>query len=175
MMKTNISAGHSAPAYIWRSPIGPLGIVTSERGVVRIQFTHEQDGVATDVQDEFTRACIQQLDEYFAGQRREFTIPLDIRGTPFQLACWNALLRIPYGETRSYAEQAVVVGSPRAFRAVGAANGSNPIPIIVPCHRVLNTGGKLGGYGGGLPIKERLLRLEGAWPTGTKALFATAD
>src|SRR4051794_35749774 len=110
MMKTNISAGHPAPAYIWQSPIGPLGIVTSERGVVRIQFTHEQDGVVTDVQDEFTRACIQQLDEYFAGQRREFTVPLDMRGTPFQLACWNGLLRIPYGETRSYAEQAVAVG-----------------------------------------------------------------
>lgn len=163
------------PAYIWHSPLGPLGIVTSERGIVRVQFTHEQTGHTRPDADDITRACIRELDEYFSGKRRDFTVPLDLRGTSFQLACWNALLRIPYGEIRTYAQQADVVGSPRGFRAVGAANGANPIPIIVPCHRVLATGGKLGGYGGGLDVKEKLLRLEGAWPIGTRTLFATAD
>src|ERR1700742_1259648 len=154
----------ATPAFLWQSPIGSLGIVASERGIVRIQFAHEQDAskVRADA-DEITRSCIRELEDYFAGRRRDFTVPLDLRGTPFQLACWNALLRIPYGEIRTYAEQAVIVGSPKGFRAVGAANGSNPIPIIVPCHRVLATGGKLGGYGGGLELKERLLRLERAW------------
>ena len=165
---------NSSPAYIWNSPIGPLGIVTSDGGVVRIQFTHEQNGETTAHADATARQCITELEQYFDGTRRDFTVPLDLRGTSFQLACWNALLRIPYGEIRTYAQQASVVGSPRGFRAVGAANGSNPIPIIVPCHRVLATGGKLGGYGGGLDLKERLLRLEGAWPIGTQALFATA-
>src|ERR1700759_5584685 len=121
-----------APAFVWQSPIGPLGIVTSERGVVRIQFTHEQTGHTREDADDLAHACIAELSEYFEGQRREFTVPLDLRGTPFQLACWNALLRIPYGEIRTYAEQATVVNSPRGFRAVGAANGANPIPIIVP-------------------------------------------
>jgi methylated-DNA-[protein]-cysteine S-methyltransferase len=158
-------------AYIWESPIGTLALATSERGVTRIMFTHEQDMCdPTGEPDAITRECIQQLEQYFAGQRREFSVPLDLRGTTFQLACWNALLRIPYGETRTYAQQAQTVDSPRAFRAVGAANGANPVPIIVPCHRVLATGGKLGGYGGGLSLKEKLLRLEGAW--GADQLFA---
>jgi methylated-DNA-[protein]-cysteine S-methyltransferase len=161
---------------MWQSPIGPLGIVTSERGIVCIQFERHQHGIETvaDAND-ITQQCIAELDEYFVGRRRDFTVPLDLRGTPFQMSCWTALLRIPFGEIRTYAEQAQVVGSPRGFRAVGHANGANPIPIIVPCHRVLATGGKLGGYGGGLPLKERLLRLEGAWPIGTRTLFASAD
>ncbi len=107
-------------------------------------------------------SCRTELQEYFAGRRREFTIPLDLRGTEFQLRCWRELLRIPYGETRSYAQLAEAVGSPKGFRAVGHANGQNPIAIIVPCHRVIASDGTLGGYGGGLRIKEELLRLEGA-------------
>jgi methylated-DNA-[protein]-cysteine S-methyltransferase len=166
---------NTSPAYLWNSPIGSLRIVTSERAVVRIQFTHGQTGETTAHADATTHQCIAELEQYFDGRRRDFTVPLDLQGTTFQLACWNALLRIPYGQIRTYAQQATVVGSPRGFRAVGAANGSNPIPIIVPCHRVLATGGKLGGYGGGLDLKERLLRLEGAWPIGTQALFASAD
>lgn len=165
---------NASPAYLWNSPVGTLGIVTSERGVTRIQFAHEQGGETTAHAEAIARQCITELEQYFDGKRREFTVPLDLQGTPFQLACWNALLRIPYGEIRTYAQQATAVGSPRGFRAVGAANGANPIPIIVPCHRVLATGGKLGGYGGGLDLKERLLRLEGAWPIGTQALFAAA-
>lgn len=101
-----------------------------------------------------------QLEEYFNAQRRAFQLPLDLRGTPFRQKVWNALLEIPYGETRSYAELARSIGEPKAFRAVGAANGANPIAIIVPCHRVVASGGGLGGYGGGVPLKKRLLALE---------------
>jgi len=105
---------------------------------------------------------LRELDEYFAGERQDFSIPLDLRGTPFQLACWNALLAIPYGETRTYADIARAIGHPTAFRAVGMANNRNPIAIIVPCHRVIATGGSLCGYGGGLDLKRKLLDLEHA-------------
>ena len=104
----------------------------------------------------------RQLRAYFAGELRRFRLPLDLQGTPFQLRVWRELERIPYGETRSYRQIAEAVGAPRAVRAVGAANGANPIPIVVPCHRVIGAGGKLVGYGGGLPLKKRLLELEGA-------------
>jgi O-6-methylguanine DNA methyltransferase len=103
----------------------------------------------------------EQLRAYFQGELREFTCKLDLIGTEFQKKCWNALLTIPYGKTCSYAEIAKQVGSPRAFRAVGQANHNNPIAIIVPCHRVVTSSGTLGGYGGGLAIKDKLLRLEG--------------
>lgn len=102
-----------------------------------------------------------QLGEYLAGERRVFDVPLDPRGTPFQIAVWRELLNIPHGQTRSYQDVAVAIGRPTAVRAVGAANGSNPIPIIIPCHRVIGRDGSLTGYGGGLPMKERLLCLEG--------------
>lgn len=107
-----------------------------------------------------------ELHDYFAGAKRVFQVPLDLRGTDFQIAVWNELRKIPYGETRSYAQIADAIGKPKAVRAVGAANGSNPIAIIVPCHRVIGAGGKLTGYGGGLPLKKRLLELEGAWTRG---------
>ncbi|MGD0497860.1 MAG: methylated-DNA--[protein]-cysteine S-methyltransferase [Bryobacteraceae bacterium] len=102
----------------------------------------------------------RQLRAYFDGHLRQFDLPLDPAGTDFQKRVWNALLGIPYGETRSYAEIAEAIGSPQAVRAVGAANGANPIPIVVPCHRVIGSGGKLTGYGGGLALKKRLLELE---------------
>jgi methylated-DNA-[protein]-cysteine S-methyltransferase len=103
-----------------------------------------------------------QLLAYFAGHLREFQVPLDMQGTSFQLRVWRQLGTIPYGETRSYLQIATAIGSPAAVRAVGAANGANPIPIVVPCHRVIGASGKLVGYGGGLPLKKRLLELEGA-------------
>ena len=106
--------------------------------------------------------AVRQLRAYFAGQLRHFDLPLDLRGTDFQLRVWGELERIPYGETRSYLQIAEAIGAPRAVRAVGAANGANPIPIVVPCHRVIGASGKLVGYGGGLPLKKRLLELEGA-------------
>jgi methylated-DNA-[protein]-cysteine S-methyltransferase len=102
----------------------------------------------------------RELDEYFAGRLRAFTTPIQPRGTPFQLQVWKALCTIPYGETISYGELARRIDHPRAVRAVGLANGSNPISIIVPCHRVIGSNGSLTGYGGGLPVKRALLELE---------------
>ncbi|MCL4425379.1 MAG: methylated-DNA--[protein]-cysteine S-methyltransferase [Firmicutes bacterium] len=108
---------------------------------------------------------IRQLEEYFAGRRREFELPLDLSaGTPFQQAVWDALQAIPYGQTLSYRELAIAVGRPGGPRAVGQALGANPVPIVVPCHRVIAADGSLGGFGGGLPLKARLLRLEGVTP-----------
>ena len=144
-------------------------LVASERGLVSAQFDSDRKRLAAARKnkewmesDAALANTRKQLDEYFAGQRREFTMDLDLRGTDFQLRCWNALLAIPYGETCSYADLARKVGSPRGFRAVGMANHDNPIPIIVPCHRVITSDHKLGGYGGGLDVKEKLLDMEGA-------------
>lgn len=150
------------------SPAGPLLIGTSERALVVLEFDRglpERIAGETLRWEESTARTDEtrsQLEEYFAGKRREFTMPLDLRGTDFRKRCWNELLRIPYGETRTYGEVARAVGSPAGFRAVGQANHYNPIAIIVPCHRVLQTGKRLGGYGGGLPVKALLLKLEGA-------------
>jgi O-6-methylguanine DNA methyltransferase len=105
---------------------------------------------------------VGELQEYFAGGRRRFSFPLDLRGTRFQLDCWRALLAIPYGETRTYADIARAVGRPQGFRAVGMANNRNPVAIVVPCHRVIASDGTLCGYGGGLEVKRKLLELEGA-------------
>jgi methylated-DNA-[protein]-cysteine S-methyltransferase len=102
----------------------------------------------------------RQLAAWFAGERTQFNLPLRPRGTPFQLAVWEALREIPYGETRSYAQIAAALGAPQAVRAVGAANGANPVAIVVPCHRVIGASGKLVGYGGGLELKKSLLDLE---------------
>jgi len=106
------------------------------------------------------RAAIRQITEYLEGKRELFDLPLDLRATSFQSQVYAALCDIPYGETRTYADIARSVGLPKAFRAVGAANGANPISIVVPCHRVVATGGRLGGYGGGLPMKKKLLAME---------------
>lgn len=107
---------------------------------------------------------MEQLREYFAGARRDFDLPLRPTGTPFQLSVWAELRRIPFGTTISYAELARRIGNPRAVRAVGLANGANPLAIVIPCHRVIGADGRLVGYGGGLGIKEQLLALEGARP-----------
>ena len=107
-----------------------------------------------------TDLAAAQLDEYFAGKRRQFDLPLRPQGTAFQLSVWDALLAVPYGETRSYKQIAEAIGNPNASRAVGMANNRNPISIFIPCHRVIGTDGSLTGYGGGLEMKEKLLRLE---------------
>lgn len=104
---------------------------------------------------------ISQFEEFFQGRRQTFDFPLDLRGTGFQLSVWRALLKIPYGTTKSYSEIALEVNRPAAVRAVGSANGANPVPIAVPCHRVIGKNGHLTGYGGGLEVKEELLRIEG--------------
>ena len=150
------------------SPVGPLLLAMSDRGLAILAFGHNLPqklaGERIDWQksDQACAPARHELKEYFAGRRRKFTVPLDLRGTEFQKDCWNELLRIPYGETRSYAEVAKAVGRPTAYRAVGQSNHRNPVAIIVPCHRVLAGGRALGGYGGGLALKARLLRLEGA-------------
>ena len=141
-----------------RSPIGDLLLVASEEGLVRVEFPPAQSDTRRD--DAPFTAVMRQLDEYFAGTRKQFDVPLALRGTPFQIEVWNTLLRIPYGETRSYADIARSIGRPTATRAVGAANGANPIPIIVPCHRVIGSNGTLTGFGGGIAVKRRLLDLE---------------
>jgi methylated-DNA-[protein]-cysteine S-methyltransferase len=107
------------------------------------------------------RQTTAELREYMAGQREEFTVPLELTGTEFQREVWQELCKIPYGKTCRYIDIANAIGKPKAVRAVGAANGSNPVPIIVPCHRVIGSDGTLTGYGGGLPLKRRLLQLEG--------------
>ncbi len=113
-----------------------------------------------DDRDPFLREARSQLEAWFAGQLYTFDLPLELEGTPFQKRVWQALTEIPYGETRSYSFIAAAIGAPRAVRAVGAANGRNPVPIVVPCHRVIGAGGALVGYGGGLPLKKRLLEVE---------------
>ncbi len=149
------------------SPVGPLLLAASEKGLRSLQFDagkmpQAAPGEVWIESRAALRPYTRQLRAYFRGQLREFTCKLDLQGTDFQKRCWEALCAIPYGTTCSYAELARKVGRPRAFRAVGQANHRNPIAIIVPCHRVIGSGGSLTGYGGGLPIKEKLLRLEGA-------------
>ncbi len=153
----------------YSSPIGRLLLAASERGLNALEFDFQGKRLAAaDKSDSWIRSdehldpWRRELDAYFAGKLRIFQQPLDLRGTDFQLRCWNALLAIPYGETRSYGDQARTIGNPRGFRAVGMANHDNPIAIIVPCHRVITSDHKLGGYGGGLDVKEKLLDMEGA-------------
>lgn len=161
------------------SPVGPLFLAASQSGLVALEFDFRLPGQQSirpnprnlrdeEIEFEFqnSKPLLQpyrkQLEEYFEGKRRQFDFALDLRGTDFQLACWRALLAIPFGETRSYAAIASAVGKPKAFRAVGMANNRNPIAIVVPCHRVIASDGTLCGYGGGLDVKRRLLELEGA-------------
>jgi methylated-DNA-[protein]-cysteine S-methyltransferase len=140
-----------------------LRLVASAAGIRAIEF--DPGPVAEcqrNDQNPLLTEAARQLQAYFAGQLREFSLPLDLQGTDFQKRVWGQVAAIPYGETRSYGQIATAIGSPRAVRAVGAANGANPVPIVVPCHRVIGANGKLVGYGGGLALKKRLLELEGA-------------
>ena len=141
------------------SPVGPLTLTQEDQALTGLHFgEHPQQGAEdpTPLLEEAAR----QLEEYFAGQRKVFSLPLAPKGTEFQLRVWQALLQSPYGETRSYGELAAMVGNPKACRAVGGANHRNPLSILIPCHRVVGTGGSLTGYAGGLAIKEFLLKLE---------------
>jgi methylated-DNA-[protein]-cysteine S-methyltransferase len=138
-----------------------LALVAGERGIEQIRFEGEPpDGVVRDDDFPVLKLASEQLRSYLAAELRTFDLPLSPAGSAFQKDVWNALLTIPYGETRSYAQIAQAVGSSKAVRAVGAANGRNPIPIVIPCHRVIGSNGKLTGFGGGLPMKRRLLDLE---------------
>ena len=146
------------------SPIGPLRLYADADQLVGLYMRDQPVPAATEQRTELLVCAVAQLAEYFAGKRRVFDLPLAPRGTEFQEQVWRALLDIPFGETRSYGEQARSIGRPAASRAVGAANGRNPISIIVPCHRVIGTNGALTGYGGGMPAKRWLLEHEHAYP-----------
>ncbi len=150
--------------WIYSSPVGRLLLQHDGKGLSGLQF---QDGAHPLAIDEAWKkrrspfiAVITQLDDYFSGRLQKFSIPLSLHGTAFQLSVWRALRTIPYGQTVSYGIIAKKIGNPQASRAVGAANGQNPVSIIVPCHRIIGANGKLVGYGGGLPIKKALLELE---------------
>jgi methylated-DNA-[protein]-cysteine S-methyltransferase len=152
------------------SPVGPLLLVADDTHLQAIWFStsrhpHPPLGAWPEGDNDVLRATRGQLDEYFAGKRRDFTLPLAPRGTAFQQQVWMALRDIRFGETISYAQLASRIGKPSAMRAVGAANGRNPLPIVVPCHRVIGADGSLTGFGGGLPTKRFLLELEGALET----------
>ncbi|MDC0672704.1 methylated-DNA--[protein]-cysteine S-methyltransferase [Nannocystis radixulma] len=146
------------------SPLGPLRLVASDLALVGIYFPEHRPAPAHAGDDVDHHPLLdhaaRELDEYFTGRRRQFTVPLDPRGTAFQRAVWRVLADIRFGEQRSYADLARAIGNPRAVRAVGAANGRNPLSIVLPCHRVVATGGALTGYAGGLPAKKWLLAHE---------------
>ncbi len=146
------------------SPVGPLRIIASDRGLRAVLWPDDDrshtiidEPTAEGADHPIVMRTVAQLTEYFEGARTGFDLPLDANGTEFQTACWQALTEIPYGSTVSYGEQARMIGRPKAFRAVGAANGRNPISIVVPCHRVVAAGGALTGFAGGLATKQWLL------------------
>ena len=157
------------------SPAGPLVIAADETGLRHIEFHKNRHPADRDDwrggDNDVLQAAETQLHEYFTGVRTHFDLPLAPQGTPFQLDVWQELAGIPYGATISYAELAQRVGKPTATRAVGAANGRNPLPIVLPCHRVIGIDGALTGFGGGLPVKQILLRLEGAMAGEQAGLF----
>lgn len=145
---------------VYESKIGPLTILCDDEALLRIDFGTVEHENAVREQSELICITEGQLEEYMAGTRTEFDLPLKPEGTEFQKKVWNALLLIPYGETKSYKDIAVLIDNPKGCRAVGMANNRNPIPIIIPCHRVIGANGSLIGYGGGLDIKVKLLELE---------------
>jgi methylated-DNA-[protein]-cysteine S-methyltransferase len=160
------------------SPIGPLLIAGDAHAVAQISFP--QNGKPVRPEPEWTESAkgpvgeaMRQLREYFSGRRKDFDLPLAPSGTAFQKTVWRQLQEIPYAATISYGELAKRVGNPNASRAVGAANGKNPLPIVVPCHRVIGASGKLVGFGGGLPIKQALLEIE-AQASASRAAAAQA-
>jgi methylated-DNA-[protein]-cysteine S-methyltransferase len=143
----------------YKSPIGPIEISGMQDSILTVDFV--EDMLPGDADLPFClKTCLKQIDEYFSGNRREFLLKLDPQGTKFQRMVWQQLEKIPYGAVVSYGEIASIIGNPKAFRAVGSANGKNPIAIIIPCHRVVGSDGSLTGYGGGLWRKEWLLKHE---------------
>jgi len=168
-----------AAQHAMETPIGVLHIVATPKGVAQLDFVSTRRGRAKAAKTTSTHAAkqarahiakaIRQIREYFSGRRTDFDLPLDLHGTPNQQMVWQGLLEIPFGKTLSYGELAGRIGSPRAARAVGTACGSNPVPVIVPCHRVIGSSGGLHGYGGGLWRKKLLLELEGVLPRGSQA------
>ncbi len=153
-----------------KSPVGRLTLAGTDRGLAAVLWEDDDRGrvrlgaLAEDLRHPILNAAEEQLQEYFAGKRKKFTVKLDPAGTEFQNQVWNALRTIPFGETRSYSQIATQIRNRKAVRAVGAANGRNPLSIIVPCHRVIGADGTLTGFAGGLAVKAQLLALEGHAP-----------
>ena len=152
-----------------KSPVGELKLVASDKGLAAILWENDSPRrvrlapISEDNNHPVLIEAERQLKDYFSGKRKSFSVKLDFKGTEFQKKVWAALLTIPFGETRSYGQIAKQIKNPKAVRAVGAANGKNPISIIAPCHRVIGSTGKLTGFAGGLEAKARLLALEGRW------------
>lgn len=156
--------------YTINSPIGPLTLVETDNFISAIYIQNKEKQERTELSPDFCPVkktpllcqASNELSEYFQGKRKAFSLPLNPSGTSFQKRCWEALLTIPYGKTCTYKDIAIAIGNEKACRAVGMANHRNPISIVIPCHRVIGADGSLTGYGGGLPIKEYLLKLEGS-------------
>jgi methylated-DNA-[protein]-cysteine S-methyltransferase len=154
------------------SSIGRLVIASTNRGLIRIMLPRENNsdslarlqeaypGQSIIEDSDKNRDAVKQLREYFEGTRTVFSLPLELRGTEFQKSVWRTVARVPYGQTKSYGDIAREIRKPKACRAVGAANGANPIPIVIPCHRIIGSDGSMTGFGGGIPLKEKLLRME---------------
>ena len=158
---------------LFRSPLGELTLVAEEGALAGLYLPEHRHAPSLDLPPgPPPPGLVEQLEEWFAGTRRSFDVPLRVSGTPFQREVWDALATIPYGETWSYAKLAAAIGRPRAVRAVGLANGRNPVSVVVPCHRVVGADGALTGYGGGLAAKEWLLAHEagsGAWSNASRS------
>ena len=183
---TRRAAGESVGIVRFRTALGPMTVAATSRGVVASSLPGGSgervrdyvrrrlpratlveatvNGGGADAAAAVSARAARAARDYLAGQRRTLDVPLDLLGTPFQVEVWSALRRVPYGRTISYAELARRAGRPRAVRACGSANGANPVPLFVPCHRTIASDGTLGGFGGGLALKRRLLRLEGWQP-----------
>lgn len=151
--------------FIMDSKIGKLHLVASDKGLQGIFFDRQPYPVLKKLNskvkaEKIMAQAVEQIEKYFAGKTRKFTVPLDLQGTPFQKKVWKELLKIPYGKTASYKDIAKRISNPKAMRAVGSANGKNPVCVIVPCHRVIAADGSIGGYSGGLDKKKILLGLE---------------
>lgn len=147
--------------FLYQSPIGKYYLVSNSHALIALSSEKMDFPMVKTLEDEILKRTVKELDEYFAGKRRKFTIPLALEGTSFQKKVWQALLNIPFGKTISYKELAMNIKNEKAIRAVGGANGKNPVSIIVPCHRVIAADGTLGGYSDGLPKKVKLLMMEG--------------
>jgi len=146
--------------YFYKTPIGRLQIFSDSEYITRISFFEKKMQGAIEKETPLIKRMYSELEEYFAGKRKSFDVPVKPEGTSFQQSTWDALLKIPHGETRSYKQIAEMIGKPAACRAVGMANNRNPIPIVIPCHRVVGANGDLTGYAGGLEVKRKLLGLE---------------
>jgi len=151
----------------YKSPIGILKIIGNDEGIQIIDYTEENSFEKKAIASSVIKKCILQLDEYFSGKRKEFSLKLNPQGTNFQVKVWQELLNVSYGKTRSYLQQSKALGDVKAIRAVGTANGKNPISIIVPCHRIIGSDGSLTGYAGGIWRKKWLLEHESGYKQQT--------